>query len=195
MNEVWVLTVETSLADTRRTVNVFTNFEKAREAFRMTVKKYAFTKNSMFDGNGNIVYFQEYIDNIETVWFDEVVDEDVDEDEQGDNIFGGYYIDMLEKKHFEFIAEALRKTFSGNDIDFELPYDECDDDMIGVSYSGDTLLIYGTGDGPINGYTPEIETNIFSMIEEKEYYLYIDDMFGQDESNKLYIHLTKAEVQ
>ena len=45
MNEVWVLTVETSLADTRRTVNVFTNFEKAREAFRMTVKKYAFTKN------------------------------------------------------------------------------------------------------------------------------------------------------
>ena len=178
MNEVWVLTVETSLADARRTVNVFTNFEKAREAFRMTVKKYAFTKNSMFDGNGNIVYFQKYID---TAW--------VNENEQGDDIY------MLEKKHFEFIAEALRKTFSGNDIDLELPYEECDDDMIGVSYSGDTLLIYGTGDGPINGYTPEIETNIFSMIEEKEYYLYIDDMFGQDESDKLYIQLSKAEVQ
>ena len=97
----------------------------------------------MFDGNGNIVYFQKYID---TAW--------VNENEQGD------YIYMLEKKHFEFIAEALRKTFSGNDIDFELPYEECDDDMIGVSYNGDTLLIYGTGDGPINGYTPEIETNI-----------------------------------
>jgi len=53
--------------------------------------------------------------------------------------------------------------------------------------------MYGYDDGPCNGYDPKIATNMFDMTEEKDYYLYVDDMFGQDASSELYIDLKKIE--
>ena len=47
----------------------------------------------------------------------------------------------------------------------------------------------------INGYDPKIDTNLLYMQEEKNYYLYIDDMFRQCDwmkaSSELYMDLTK----
>ncbi len=185
MNEVWVLTIKTSLPDVcpdpedlKTTVEIYDSFEKGRNALRKAVKNYAFTKNSMFDGEGNIIYFQKYIDKAY-----------VSEQDQGDNVY------MLEKKHFQFIAEVLKKAFSGEDVAFTLPYVECDDGRIGITNEDDWISVYGADDGPINGYRPEIRTNIFSMQEDKSYYLYINDIFAQRVSSELYIDLVKAQVK
>lgn len=45
-----------------------------------------------------------------------------------------------------------------------------------------------------DGCDPYISTNAFTMEEEKYYHLYIDDMFGQAYSSKLYIDLKKVEL-
>ena len=69
MNEIWVLSVRTSLpkvsvtfADMNLEMQCFESFEKARAEFREKVKSFAFTKNAMFDGNGRITHLAEYLD-------------------------------------------------------------------------------------------------------------------------------------
>jgi hypothetical protein len=57
------------------------------------------------------------------------------------------------------------------------------------------MQLWGDCDGPINGYDPYIATNAFSMEEEKDYYIYIDDLLGQDCSSELYIDLKQVEVK
>ena len=56
----------------------------------------------------------------------------------------------------------------------------------------------GHCDGPINGICPRIKTNMFDMSEEKDYILYIDDLFGglwnQECSAELYIDLNKNTI-
>ena len=67
--------------------------------------------------------------------------------------------------------------------------------FIAIESNPGNILIRGEDDGPCNGYDPYIKTNIFSMKEEKDYCLYIDDLFGQDFSAELYIDLKKTEVK
>ena len=198
MDSGWVLTVKTSLpnvcagsADLVTTTETFENFVSGRDALRERIKEYAFTENSMFDGKGNIIHFQKYIDD---AWvldeneadrsFDWINDEDCEDD----------IVYMLQKKNFEYIAQVLRKVFLGHDNDIRWPFKKSEDLYIGIDYKDDEIYIHGADEGPINGYNPIIKTNIFSMREEKEYYLYIDDMFRQDISSELYIDLKKVKV-
>lgn len=58
MNEIWVLSVRTSLPNNCPTDNslhpemeAFDNFEKGLEAMRAKLKELAFSENLMFDGN------------------------------------------------------------------------------------------------------------------------------------------------
>ena len=129
MKNIWVLSVRTSLpelgytpADIAVTFKAYDTFEKGRDAMRDVIKNYAYNKNSMFDGEGNITYLKKYW---EEMWDEEYID-----------------------------------------------------------------------DGPCNGYDPDIRTNIFSMKQEQEYYLYINDLLGQDDfSSELYIDLKKVTIQ
>ena len=71
--------------------------------------------------------------------------------------------------------------------------------MIAYKFRGGTIEFFATSEGHWNGYNPRLKTNMFSMKEPKDYYLYIDDAFGQGEdhfsyaSSELYIDLRKAK--
>ncbi len=186
MKKIWILSIKTSLpnicynADSLSTdFFAFESFENAKTAFRKKIKELAFSENILFDGNGRIERFNTYIDEM-------YVSEDEEE----------YEGDFLTKILCEKIQEALCTAFNGSDNDLQIENGEYDDGMIGVDVTENNIRFFGTYDGPINGYDPIIHTNIFNMSEEKDYFLYINDLFGQEEvSCELYIDLKEAELQ
>ncbi len=181
MKEIWVLTVKTSLPNTcenskdfTTTCQAFDSFEKGRNALRETIRHYAFSKNSMFDGNGNITYLKQYADD-----FGDYVFEDDSE--------------VLDINRLNHVVNSLRDAFLGKEVHFEMESECCADGMIAIYSKLNEVSLCGEDDGPSNGYDPDIRTNIFSMREEKHYYLYIDDCFGQDDcTSELYIDLQQA---
>ncbi len=181
MKELWVLSVRTSLPDEcyskdelKLTMTAFETFEKAKNAMRDTMKGFAFSQNSMFDGKGRIIAFDKYI-----------------EDMSGDEFWGE---DLTKSKAIK-IHNALAAILNGEDSSPDIEKGEYTDYMIAFKYDGESIVSYGDDDGPCNGYNPYIATNAFSMEQEKDYYIYIDDLFGQDASSELYIDLKKVEVK
>ncbi|MBQ7352587.1 MAG: hypothetical protein IJW54_01130 [Clostridia bacterium] len=186
MKKIWILSIKTSLpnicynADSLSTeLFAFEGFEIAKDFFHKKIKEFAFSKNSLFNGNGKIQRFNTYID--------EMYEPEDEED------LGG---DFLTKNHCIKIQEALCSAFGGDDNDLQIEVGKYDDGMIGVDVSENNIRFFGIYDGPINGYDPVIHTNIFNMTDKKDYFLYINDLFGQDEcSCELYIDLKEAELQ
>ena len=182
MKNTWVLSIRTSLpevceshGDLQTSIYTFDSFDEARTALRKALKKYAFSKNSMFDGKGNIIYFHKYIADL-------AYDDDMDE-----------YDDFLSPKKLRAVERALKNIFKGNDIVPKIKEDFHTDYMIAYTYKNGEISFRGDDDGPYNGYTPVLKTNMFSMEAPQHYYMYIDDAFGQDAaSSELYIDLIRA---
>lgn len=182
MKDIWVLSVRTSLpnacerfGDMKTEFFAFECFEDAKAAFREKIQKMAFSENSMFNGKGQITHFSRYIDD---------VDDDFDDE------------DCLTKNKLSEIQEALIAVFSGVDTKLQIEAGDYTDWMIAVSVQPDSIDFYGDDDGPWNGYDPVLKTNMFSMEKEMDYYLYIDDRFGQDDAtSELYIDLKKVTVE
>lgn len=185
MKEIWVFSVKTSLPDTccghadmETTFTGYKTFPEARNALRCILRKFAFAKNSMFDGNENLIYLKKYLDNS---W---------EPDDDGD-----ICDDSLTKDKLTEICNALKTVFEGNEYDISNFNKYYTDWMIAVEIKDDTLIFHPEGDGLCNGYDPDIVTNTFSMQEEKDYFLYIDDCFGQHAaSSELYIDLKKVAI-
>ena len=186
MSKVWVLSVKTSLprtcenyADLTATTAAYDSFEKARASLRDMLKGYAFSENAMFDGDGRLTYFMEQVKDC-------LSEEEDDFDES-----------FLSKERLTYIADSLRAAFAGEDVEFSMPEDHYDDGCyFSVECGEGTLSLLGDYEGPCNGINPVLKTNIFSMKEEKDYYLYLNDRFGQDDcSSELYVDLTCCEVQ
>jgi len=183
MKDIWVLTIKTSLPNVcedsklmESTHRAFSSFAKAKEVLRENLKELS-SKNSMFDENGDIIHFNNYIkDSIAVDELDDPAD------------------DLLTQSELKEIHLALKAVFNGETYFPELR-EYYDDYMIGVSVSEDTISLYGTCDGPINGINPNISSNMFDMSEEKDYHLYIDDMFDQEISSELYIDLNKVTLE
>lgn len=183
MKEVWVLSVKTSLPDVcwnsmdlKTTFSAFDSFEKGREAMRKVLRDLAFSKNSMFDGNGNIIHFKKYLEDM--------CDEEYIDDGE-----------VLDKNRLSYVSDSFREAFSGKDIYFEMENAYCTDWMIAIESGVGEVYFHGEDDGPCNGYDPDIAANIFSMQEEKDYFLYINDRFGQDDAtSELYIDLKKVSI-
>ena len=83
MKEIWTLIIKTSLPNTAEdvtelvtTVDAFSDFETAKISLREKLKDFAFNKNSMFDGKGNLTYLNSYINGCMDE-DDEYEDEDV----------------------------------------------------------------------------------------------------------------------
>lgn len=180
MKDTWVVSMKTSLPgtcdnarDLKTEIYAFDCFEDARAATRDLLKKLAFGEaNAMFDGEGNMTYFREYIDDTD--------DEEMDGEPSC-------------KAVLESVYTQLVAVFAGKDVapDIEENYG---DGMIAYEYVDGMIDFCGEYDGPCNGYDPIIKTNMFSMEEEKDYYMYLDDAFGQDdETSELYIDLRKAK--
>ncbi len=184
MKEIWVLSVRTSLpnecctkADLKTTVSAFETFEEARKAMRDTIKCFAFSENTMFDGKGRITALYEYLDDM----FESEDDDDFCED-------------FLTKEILSKIQNSFYSIFNGEKTTLDLCENEYVDGMIAFNYDGESIMAYGEDDGPCNGYDPYIATNAFSMEEEKDYYIYIDDLLGQEYSSELYVDLKKVEL-
>ena len=191
MNTCWVLTIKTSLprtcdskGDLRTECLVFDSFQKARAALRDRLKDFAFSRNAMFDGEGKMTHFARYVAN-SYEW--------VEQDEDEDFLDNGW----LTAGRMTTLQEALKKVFSGEDMQLPLWEDGYyDDGMVSMEVEGNRIKLIGWDDGPCNGYEPLIATNMFNMVQEGDYYLYLDDMFGLDDcSAELYIDLKKAEIE
>ena len=180
MKDTWVLSIKTSLPgtccnarDLKTEIYAFDSFEEARAATRGVLKKLAFgEENAMFDGNGNMIYLREYVDD--------AYDEEIDGEPSCKAVLEAFYALFLDVLAGKNVVPNIEKNYS--------------DGMIAYEYAGGMIDFCGEYDGPINGYDPIIKTNMFSMIEEKDYYLYLDDAFGQDDdTSELYIDLRKAK--
>ena len=183
MKNTWVLSIRTSLPEVcenrgelKTSIYTFDSFEEARAALRKVLKKFAFSPNSMFDGKGNIVHLHSYIENAT------------------DNEDDDYYDDFLSSKKLKAVERALKSIFKGNDIVPKIKEGFHTDCMISYTYQNGEISFRGDDDGPYNGYDPVLRTNMFNMLEENNYFLYIDDMLGQDcATSELYIDLTRTK--
>ena len=188
MKNIWVLSIKTSLPDVCIHIGnylpcfyAYENFEDAKAALREKLREFAFSDNSMFDGNGYMKYFKEYIDDSNNDIFDDE--------------------DSFEKSVLEKLQSALKSVFEGKQTDISnLPktndeIKEVTDSLyLSMKNQDGTVDLYGDYEGPLNDYNPKIKTNMFDMSEEKDYFLYLNDMFGQYASSELYIDLKKVEV-
>ena len=179
----WKLTIKTSLPnvcygeeDLVTSAFIFDDFKTARAALRAKLREFAFSHNEMFDGYGSMIHMEKYMDMIKR------------ED--------GEINDPIPEWFTGKIAVALLNIFScifeGKDVDISIPFGRYFNADIEADFDHDSITIRGTGEGVVNGYNPKIDTNLLYMQEEKDYYLYIDDMFGQWScvSSELYIDLT-----
>ncbi len=172
MKEIWTLIIKTQSTPA---VRAFYSFSEAKDTLRQTLKKLAFKNNSMFDGEGKITNLKQYIDK--TVDF---------EHENDDGILTK---DLLEK-----VQNALYDVFSGKDTMVDIEEGNYTDYLVAFEYKEGVIRFYGDDDGPCNGYDPTLFTNMFDMTEEKDYFLYIEDAFGQDEYCRFYLDLKKTEL-
>lgn len=177
MKKLWVLSIRTSLPEECFTKahlkTTFSAFEDAKKAMQDAIKGFAFSKNAMFDGNGKIIALEKYINKMGDYDYEET---------------------LLTRDILSKVGDSLFTIINGQDASLDIEKGEYSDYMISLNYDGKGINMWGDYDGPINGYDPYIATNAFSMNEEKDYYIYIDDLLGQDYSSELYIDLKQVEI-
>lgn len=192
MKEIWVLTIKTSLPKTcfsydqlKMTTMAFDSYEKARTAFREKLSDLAFSKNAMFNKRGQITLLNGHISEYAI----SETELDCSQEEENEK--------FLSKERLMRLQDALTEAFGGHDTKIGLPNgyytDACE---LSVRIKSGSMRLYGDHEGPCNGCQPLIYTNIFSMAKEKNYFLYINDCFGQeDDSAELYMDLIKVAVE
>lgn len=180
MSNKWILSVQTSLPDfclakedMTKTEQTFDSFEEGKAAFIETLKGYSFSENVMFDGNGSSKALDEYLDS--QSWLAKEDPEDYDE--------------YLQYDTFKGFVDAISTALKGEETDISELNAFIMDWQIEITRKGDTVFMHGVGGGPINGIKPYIKMNTFDWSEEKHYFLYFDDLLGQDASAELYMDL------
>lgn len=185
MHDKWKLTVKTSLPGAcsgrrklKTKVFTFDSFDSARTALRSQLREFAFSENEMFDGNGHIIGLTRCLNNI--ILYD---DPDL------------CVKSWLDAKLATQILNIYACILEGRDVDVDFECGVYHDSLIAVDLRADSIAIRGTSEGIDNDYDPKVNTNLFSIEEEKDYYLYIDDLFGQYPhiSAKLYMDLKKKD--
>ena len=187
MKNIWVLSIKTSLpnicgslSDIKTESYAFEMFKDAKESLHAKLKELAFSKNAMFDGDGNMIHLKHYC-----------TDEAWEPKE-----FESVYEDSLTKTVLLKIYDAVKSIFEGKNSDVSKFIDRYTDHIIAVEFQNDTMTMYRDDAGLFITYDPKFATNMFDTSEEKDYFLYVDDRFGnEDATSKLYIDLKKVEVQ
>ena len=186
MKDVWVLSIkalfwtEPDYKQFRTMVYALDSFEEAKAKLKSKLYELAFSKNSMFDGNGNMIYFKNYLDNLPI-----------------DNI-NDYILkeSLLKKYKLSKIYDALIGIFAGKECDvskLDLSYN---DGFIAVDTDDGKLRIQGCDEDGCNGYDAFIVTDMYDMSKEKDYWLYVEDAFGQwGRCSRLNIDLLKSEKE
>ena len=218
-NCVWVLSERRSVnvegsvqplkkGQTSTGVWVYSDFEKAKADMLRLIRAHARSDNGLFDGDGNIVGFNEYLYEIDE---EERWSPEPETAEQAvfyrlrTETHGGY---ESTEAAFEKIAAVPRllRDWLLEEPDFtpcDIPEGSFTDSMIGVKASPEQISVDGVNDGPCNGIDPCIRINTFNMddpdkayhfcvrntfeerFDEPEYYVYIELMkVGIDEEFK-----------
>lgn len=183
----WILCVRTSLPDVcyskedlKLNLKVFNSFDEAKQEFRNTIKKYAFEENAMFDGKGHLINFENFACDCTSKEEEEMTD------------------DYLYKEDCNALSDLLVKVFEGQDVSLEDILDYKTNWLVDIKKTEDIVSVFGNEeydelDGPENGYDPHIRINCFNMLEEKEYFLHIVDMFDVEVPSELYIDLKQSD--
>lgn len=185
MNDVWVLTAKTLLGGGeflndgwKTTCRVFENFDIAKKEMRLLIKKYATEENPMFDGNGRMIYFQDFVDN--------------------DDFYEHRFKDVQDFLQSFLINENFPE--SPDDIlqisEDDEEYNDC---FIFCKCDENELLIHEAEDAMIGELEPYIHTNALIMSDaKKDYFIYISDLFTEEQEglpSRIYIDLKKVEVE
>jgi hypothetical protein len=95
------------------------------------------------------------------------------------------------------VNKAIATAVLGKDLHLEIEEDKYTDYWkLLLKVDANSISLRGIGDGPCNDINPIIDTNIFSMVEPKDYYMHIVDKFGQMEfASELYVDLRKLVVE
>ena len=188
MKEIWVLTIKTSLPETcvsyndlKMTIMAFDTYEKARAAFREKLRTFAFSKNTMFNGKGQITALNDEASH-------SLSETEIAVPETEESM-------CLAKERLMKLQHSLAEAFAGKDTKIGLPIgfytDGCYSSM---QVKSDSVRLYADLEAADMGYQSLVCTNIFSMAQEQNYYLYINDMFDQEDSSELYMDLVKVSI-
>ena len=188
MRKMWIIDFKTSLPyseyeffKTANEMYAYDSFDKARKAAKRILSKYAFKKNGMFDGAGRItalVDFANYIlpsmieeDNVGLEEFDEYghsmlldVSDIIAKICAGED--ASIIANKWKNKHYSY----TRECFGFKDWEFSVKFYS---DHFELKSSKAVLFDWA-------GINPIIGSNMVLMDDEdKHYYLYVNDLFGQ----------------
>lgn len=182
---------------------VFSDFEKAKRDMLRLIRAHARSDNGLFDGDGNIVGFNEYLFEIdeEERWSPEPkTAEEVSFYRFWTENHGGYENTESAYAKIAAVPELLRDWLleESDFTPFDIPEGGFTDSMIGVKASPEQISVEGVDDGPCNGIDPCIRINTFKMDDpDKEYQFCVRNTFEErfDEPEYyVYIDLMKVEV-
>lgn len=196
MKSLQGIVIKTSLPNTcesrddlKIVFEAFDTFECAKRRLSELLKELAFQENAMFDGNGYLKQFSNYINEMENA----LKDDDWFKECEPDGIACSDGISLFSLKE---LHEALHRIFCSTSAKLPFGEQEYEDLYLQVYVSDGCVHLEGYFEGPCNGIDPYIKTNMFDMSEEKDYMLYINDRFcNQEYSSKLYIDMQKIMLR
>ena len=141
---------------------IFDSFEEARDFFRRELKRYAFEDNQLFDGNGRVKKLDDFI---------------------GGDIGDSFNISKEQTDELkQSLNNALFDLFSGKDTTVSLSEKtgEClgDNSSYRVLPEPDEIDIYEKCDQYYLGRDDRLQTNAFTMKDDKDYYFHLYDLYG-----------------
>lgn len=210
MKNIWVLSVRTTLPATAEkylsfcgiptVYYTFENFAAARQKMREVLKQ-LYVENAMFDSNGEIIRFKDlldqYLDDNKYEDEEDETNEDYEEENEGSNSYLKYYNEyILSTKVLVSFYKAIKGVLNGEDVILNIESGEYRDFTNALVVKNGDVKLFGCEEGPCNNINPFIETNAFTMDEEKDYHLYIKDQFFIEpwESSIMMIDLIKTEL-
>ncbi|MBR2024408.1 MAG: hypothetical protein IKA02_01220 [Clostridia bacterium] len=156
----------------KNTTTLFSDFKKATKALKDRMTFYA-TKHKMFDNNGHIIAFDNYIENCE---------------------------DIETKEKFMEIREFLEKLFLQKYLPQKLSSFEFGDTNVRgrlVTKRDAMLQVRGTNEGLSVGCNPIICTNAYSFNDRStKYFCYLEDLFfkNQDVFSHIFLDLEEKRI-
>lgn len=169
MNDHWLFELNTTIPYAcpgnewiESNVLILDSFEEARDYFRRELKRYSFEDNQLFDGNGHVKNINKFLD---------------------ENI--GKSFNLLNEQKNELkqsLSSALFKMFSGKDVAVSMSDDtkRClgDNSSYQVLMEPDEVDIYEKCDQYYHGRDDRLQTNAFTMKDEKNYFFRLYDFCG-----------------
>ena len=184
-------------------LRTYSCFENAKRDMLRLIRAYAKTDNGLFDGDGNIVGFREYFNEIREI---NIFPEEPKTEKEAavfnlmSELQGDYGDTETSFRQVETVPALLREwlTEAPGFTPDRISEGSYTDHMLGVKASSEQISAEGVGEGPFHFIDPYILINTFNMDDpEKEYNFRVRNTFGEqyyEPERFVYIDLIKVEV-